>query len=226
MAGIEIENTVGADVYDNEATNNAGGMLIFALPGTEMKQKEGRQCRVFNNKLYKNNHANFAKEGNIVATVPPGSGLIIMANDEVEVFKNEIADNDTANISIICYLVNQKKYDDPAYDPYCEGVYIHDNKLTGGGEKPGGDFAQLMSPLGLQKLPDIVWDGWVDEKKLVDGKLPQHMGIYFKNNGDADFVNIDVAKLLANEVPDVKTDMKEHEGELPPLGEIKIPGVN
>lgn len=36
VAGIEIENTVGADVYDNEATNNAGGMLIFALPGTEM----------------------------------------------------------------------------------------------------------------------------------------------------------------------------------------------
>ncbi|MBL9122305.1 MAG: right-handed parallel beta-helix repeat-containing protein [Planctomycetaceae bacterium] len=226
VAGIEIENTVGADVYENDCTNNTGGMLVFALPGTEMKQKEGRQCRVYNNKLYKNNHPNFAKEGNIVATVPPGSGLIIMANDEVEVFKNEIADNDTANISIICYLINQKKYDDPAYDPYCEGVYIHDNVLTGGGQNPGGDFAQLMSPLGLQKLPDIVWDGMVDQKKLVDGKLPKEMGIYFKNNGDADFVNLDIEKLLNNEQPNVSDDMSPHDGELPPLGEVKIPGVN
>lgn len=225
VAGIEIENTVGADVYDNESTNNTGGLLVFALPGVKMEKKDGRQCRVFNNKLYKNNHPNFAKEGNIVATVPPGTGLLIMANDEVEVFNNEISDNDTTNISIVSYLINRIKYDDPAYDPYCEGIYIHDNKLSGGGENPGGDFALVVSGLGLRKLPDIMWDGIVDEKKLVDGKLPPEKRIYFKNNGDADFVNIDGPSILTDSPPNVSTDMAPHEGELPPLSPIKLPGV-
>lgn len=225
VAGIEIENVIGADVYDNVATENTGGMLVFALPGAEMKQKEGRQCRVYNNKLIKNNHPNFGKEGNIVAEVPPGTGLMIMANDEVEVFDNEIADNDTTNISIVSYLITERKFDDPGYDPYCEGIYIHDNKLTGGGEKPGGRLEQLITLLGLEKLPDIIWDGVIDEKKMVDGALPPHLRIYFKNNGDADFMNLDGRKILNQEAPEVSTDMAPHDGELPRLGEIRIPGV-
>src|SRR5262249_40994957 len=31
VAGIEIENCTDADVYDNLATNNAGGLLVFDL---------------------------------------------------------------------------------------------------------------------------------------------------------------------------------------------------
>lgn len=226
VAGIEIENTIGADVYDNEATNNTGGMLVFALPGAEMKQKDGRQCRVFRNKLYKNNHANFAKEGNIVASVPPGTGLMIMANDEVEVFENEISDNDTSNIAIISYLITQKQYDDPEYDPYCEGIFIYNNKFAGGGQQPGGEFAQIISLMSLPKLPDIVWDGIVDEEKLVDGELPEHMRIYIKDNGKAEFINLDLGKFLAGDTPDPSTDIKAHAGELPKLSPIVIPGVD
>ncbi|MBM7093302.1 right-handed parallel beta-helix repeat-containing protein, partial [Streptomyces sp. S12] len=32
VAGIEIENTVNADVHDNIATNNTGGILVFNMP--------------------------------------------------------------------------------------------------------------------------------------------------------------------------------------------------
>src|SRR5262249_54744756 len=32
VAGIEIENCDDADVYDNTATDNAGGLLVFDLP--------------------------------------------------------------------------------------------------------------------------------------------------------------------------------------------------
>ena len=31
VAGIEIENTVDAHVYENVATNNTGGILVFNL---------------------------------------------------------------------------------------------------------------------------------------------------------------------------------------------------
>src|SRR5579872_1916921 len=37
VAGIEIENSEAADVYDNVATNNAGGLLVFALPDLPVK---------------------------------------------------------------------------------------------------------------------------------------------------------------------------------------------
>ena len=61
VAGIEIENSFGADVYDNEATNNTGGILVFSLP--EMPVKNGRDARVFRNKIHGNNHPNFGLEG-------------------------------------------------------------------------------------------------------------------------------------------------------------------
>lgn len=69
VAGIEIENTVGADVYENEATNNTGGILVFSLPGLQLKI--GSHTRVFKNRLHDNNHPNFAHQGAMVASVPP-----------------------------------------------------------------------------------------------------------------------------------------------------------
>src|SRR5262245_63422060 len=46
VAGIEIENCIDAEAYDNVATNNAGGLLVFDLPG--LQQKNGKRVRVFN----------------------------------------------------------------------------------------------------------------------------------------------------------------------------------
>ena len=93
VAGIEIENSTRADVFDNLATDNSGGILVFALP--DLPKKDGRHCRVFRNQVLANNHANFAPKGNTVATVPPGTGIMIMATDQVEVFDNAIEQNQT-----------------------------------------------------------------------------------------------------------------------------------
>ena len=49
VAGIEIENSYGADVYDNDATKNAGGILIFDLPG--LPKQGGHGVRVFKNRV-------------------------------------------------------------------------------------------------------------------------------------------------------------------------------
>ena len=66
MAGIEIENSTRADVYDNLATDNSGGILVFTMP--DLPKKDGRHCRVFRNRVLANNHENFAPKGNTVAT--------------------------------------------------------------------------------------------------------------------------------------------------------------
>ena len=136
VAGIEIENSTRADVYENVATDNSGGILVFTMP--DLPTKDGRHCRVYNNKVIANNHENFAPKGNIVATVPPGTGIMIMANDQVEVFDNTIENNQTSGLSIVSYLITDKPMKDDKYDPFCESIHIHDNRFSGNGEQARG----------------------------------------------------------------------------------------
>src|SRR3546814_1347616 len=65
VAGIEIENCYDADVHDNVATKNSGGILVFDLPS--LPQQGGHNVRVFDNMVHDNSTPNFAPKGNIVA---------------------------------------------------------------------------------------------------------------------------------------------------------------
>jgi len=224
VAGIEIENTVGADVYDNVATNNTGGILVFSLP--ELPKKTGTNTRVYNNKIFENNHENFAKEGNIVATIPPGTGMLIMANKNVHVYDNEFRDNNTSNVSIVSYLATQRPFNDPEYSPYAEGIYLHENTFSGGGSDPKGEIGLLFKGLFPgEEVPDIVYDGIVDESKKVDGELPAEVRLYVSNNEDADFANINLSEFLKTSTPNVSRDLAPHEGSLPELPPITIEGI-
>lgn len=127
VAGIEIENTTNADVFDNEAFDNTGGILVFDLPGLT---KYGNNCRIFNNNVHDNERTNFAPEGNIVASVPTGTGIMLMSTENVEIFNNTLTNNSFANILVVSYLVFRPQPDDPNYNPFPTGVSIHDNDYT------------------------------------------------------------------------------------------------
>src|SRR5580704_3161276 len=127
VAGIEIENSESADVYENVATLNAGGLLVFSLP--DLPVKGSHSTRVFNNQVYANNTQNFAAKGNLVAKVPTGTGIIVMATHQAEVFKNQIHDNNTVNVSIISYLSTGNPVNDPTYDPFATEISVHDNQI-------------------------------------------------------------------------------------------------
>jgi parallel beta-helix repeat protein len=88
VTGIEIENTLNADVYDNIVTNNTGGVLVFDLPGLNLVN--GGHVRVFKNQIVENNHVNFAPLGTMVTDVPSGTGVMLLATDHVEIFDNDI----------------------------------------------------------------------------------------------------------------------------------------
>lgn len=81
VAGIEIENSTHADVHDNTATANTGGILVFNLPGLQLKNGAG--TRVYNNMVFANNTPNFAPSGNIVGLVPTGTGIAVLAAHHV-----------------------------------------------------------------------------------------------------------------------------------------------
>ncbi|MEX0965126.1 MAG: parallel beta-helix domain-containing protein [Pseudohongiellaceae bacterium] len=169
VAGIEIENSTYADVYDNIATNNTGGILVFDLPNLPVQG--GQATRVFNNDIYENNTDNFAPEGNIVGNVPPGTGLLILANDNIEVFGNRFRDNKSVNIMVYSFALGGRTIEDSNYDPYPEQIYIHDNEYSGGGTVPGHAALKAWHAVSGLNSPNIVWGGLVkpggDDENII-----------------------------------------------------------
>ena len=154
VAGIEIENSMNADVHDNVARKNAGGILVFDLPN--LPQMGGHSTRVFANRIVDNDTPNFASKGNTVAEVPTGTGVMVMANRDVHVFNNEIANNGTAAVMIVAY---KKSFASPGYNPLPRDVVVRDNRISnvgGAPSFPGG--AELAAAVG-GRLPPVVWDG-------------------------------------------------------------------
>ena len=154
VAGIEIENSMNADVHDNLSTHNAGGILVFDLPN--LPQMGGHSTRVFHNKVVQNDTKNFAKKGAIVGDVPTGTGVMVMANRDIHVFDNEIDQNQTAAVMVVSYT---QAYDDLTYNPLPRDIAVHDNRIGKNGwapQFPGGDvIAKAMGGT----IPPVVWDG-------------------------------------------------------------------
>ena len=107
---------------------------------------------------FENNTPNFAPAGNIVAGVPTGTGLMVLANDKVEVFGNTFRDNNTSQITMISYntaalLGGLEVPDLPEFDPFSESLWIHDNTYIGGGTMPDPDVAFLLGILMRRHHP-------------------------------------------------------------------------
>lgn len=219
VAGIEIENCYRADVYNNLATKNAGGLLVFDLPN--LPQQGGHNVRFFNNMSVDNDTKNFAPEGNIVGLVPTGTGLMIMANRNVEVFNNIFHGNGTANISISSYSGKgaEARKISPDYNPNPDSIHIHHNTFSNGGYKPMGMFGKMMqAAAGTESLPDIVWDGVVAE-----GKSPGDIKLSIHNNGTADFVNLDVSNFEKDpKSAKPSRDLTPYAEPLPPVPAVQL----
>lgn len=154
VAGIEIENSRHAEVHDNLATHNTGGILVFDLPN--LPKEGGGDVSVFRNHVVDNDQVNFAPKGNIVATVRKGTGVLIMANDNVHVYDNDLSGNATSNIMLISY---RNAFTDPHYNPLPRRIMISGNRHGRAGfapQLPGGD--QLAAAFG-GSIPPVMWDG-------------------------------------------------------------------
>jgi parallel beta-helix repeat protein len=222
VAGIEIENTINADVYENVATGNTGGILVFNMPNLS---QPGHSTRVFKNKVFKNNVSNFAAKGAAVASVPSGAGVVVNSNSKVEIFDNDIADNKTANLIISAYFSTNyfnKPGIDPNYDPYPRAIFVYDNRFVGGGDSPDGlelkTLKVAMSGINGH-FPDILWDGYRDEKNLVGGAPPANERICVRN-GNATVLNADGPHKYKNP----STDMASFQCELAKLPAVELPG--
>jgi hypothetical protein len=154
--------------------------------------------------------------------MPAGSGVLVNSNDKVEIFDNDIGDHRTANVIVSSYF--STGYTDLStaedFDPYPEAIHIHGNRFGPAGDSP--DNLELkalkLTQFGLNgRLPDILWDGYVNPDKLVDGKLPSELAICI-DNGDAGIVNVDGPGGYKN----ISTEIEPHRCELPRLPAVEL----
>ena len=216
VAGIEIENSYYADVYDNIASHNTGGILVFDLP--DLPQQGGHHVRVFRNKAVDNDTDNFAPEGNIVGEVPRGTGIIIQANSDVEVFDNDISGNGTVNLSIVTYSAETE---DENYYPHPKSIQVHGNRFGDGGFDPDVDkaIAGILYELSEGNMPDIFWDGILPLSQMIFGQ-PEEEKLVLSNNGEASFLALKPIKYMLS-LPNVTTtDTQPYDGEIKPLSAV------
>jgi parallel beta-helix repeat protein len=193
VAGIEIENSINAEVYENEATENTGGVLVFDLP--DLVLKKGGNTKVYKNNIHHNNFPNFAPKGNIVAKVPDGTGVLILAANHVEIFDNQIINNKSMGVGVISYFTTENPIKDKEYYPYSQAVIIRDNhfereKVKATGRGRFGQIYRFKLRFG-KNVPHILWDG------IVDNKNPNPV-ICIKNNKNESFANMDVEHNFKN----------------------------
>lgn len=233
--GFEVENTLNADVYDNVMTHNTGGIGVFNLPN--LPRQGGKHVRVFANRIVDNNTPNFApKSLGAIYNLPTGTGIYVMAIQDVEVFGNKIQGNNSLNVFLIHFKtgvgdsvettaespITQQifKPEDKRYYPFTRQVYFHDNEISGGGKSPDSRIAvlhDLAAALG-GSLPDILYDG------LTDPAWPRKNAgnpgeICLVNNGPATFLNFDAEGAMKHPVKEIA----RYGCALPPLAAVSIP---
>lgn len=210
VAGCEIENTSHASVYDNEFFGNTAGFLIFDLPGLS---KRGGYVKAYHNYIHDNNIKNFAKSGSFgtlwgVGNASPGSGVIILAASNIELYDNRILNNNSCSITIASgFAVDDKAAEkiSDSYFPISQHIRIHDNTMEMGNAFPAPAYEHHIGKLLVaieqklnaqdtsrrnKRIPFIMYDG-ASTNLLNNGIKPNPDSICIAQRGDNVFVNAD-----------------------------------
>jgi parallel beta-helix repeat protein len=206
VAGIESENSRWVEIYGNEAYDNTGGLLVFDLPGLT---SYGHTTRIYKNRIHDNNHENFATKGNIVASIPPGTGILILATHHLEMSDNDIINNRSIGVGIISYelvaamnkgeqeqegaiggvqTVDNRYKEDSLYNAYPYQISIHNNRFENSFWFPSfqNELGKLFVVKSFMHPPDIVYDGIPDPAR-------SRAEICVRENGEVVFMNLDAA---------------------------------
>lgn len=223
VAGIESENSRWVEIYGNEAYENTGGLLVFDLPGLT---QYGHSTKMYNNNIHDNNHENFAAKGNIVASIPPGTGIMILATHNLEMTENKIINNKTVGVGIISYelvvalnegeqeqasaiggvqTTNNNYKTDSLYNPYPYQIFVHKNVFENDYWFPslGHDIGKLFCVKSFLNPPDIAYDGIADPDR-------SDAQICARDNGDIVAMNLDAA----NDFEGLSKDMAKFDCEV------------
>lgn len=187
VAGIEIENSRHAIVENNYVHNNTGGLLAFVTPGLPIKDTVDVIFR--NNFVVGNNHPNFGAPGSTVAGIPAGTGILVMAADDVVIENNIISDNKVAGVIITDHANAANITADPESEPNSDRVKILDNVMLRNGYdtiKEGKALLLAEGKVGEKNL-DIVRVGPSPGSCIVNRH--QYVTVGVNDFAECDFTN-------------------------------------
>jgi len=215
VAGIEIENSRHAIVENNYVHNNTGGILAFITPGLPVKTTYDVILR--NNFVVNNNTANFGAPGSTVAGIPAGTGILIMAADEVVVEGNIISGNKTAGIIITDHQNAPNTTIDPESDPAPDKVMILDNLMLNNGYDTIDEAKALMLTEFKQGNPDIVRVGVSRDSCIINRHRYVTVGV--NDWKECEFTNTDaVDSYILDEPVPARVIQPEERGKIAYLG--------
>lgn len=133
-----------------------------------LNKKDSNKVLVHDNNVHDNNHENFGDPNTVVSAVPPGTGVIVVGADDVEIRDNTITGNNSAGVLVVSYqlmaaLVPGAK-PDPNTDPDPERLSIHSNTFDKNGAMP----ASALELIGIKPLENVLWDG-IDKSGMPEG---------------------------------------------------------
>ncbi|MBS0612227.1 MAG: right-handed parallel beta-helix repeat-containing protein [Proteobacteria bacterium] len=175
VAGIEAENSRHVIIEHNLAYDNAGGILTFITPGLPIKTAFDVVIR--GNFVVANNHKNFGAPGSIVSGVPSGTGIIVMAADDVIIENNLIRDNKNAGIIVSDHKSFANITPDPESDPNPDRVQVLRNLFADNGTDPIKEIKALMLAALTREGPDLVAVGGGSGSCVADRDAIKWLGI-------------------------------------------------
>ena len=140
---------------------------------------------MFRNQVVDNDTPNFAPPGNIVASVPTGTGILMMANRNVHVFENTIDENETAHVMVVRY---SHEFEDANYNPLPRDIVDPRQHLWRRRQRSAGQAVRRSAPALGGKLPPIVWDGVT--KYGEKGDKTEEVRIAVREKPEVGFINL------------------------------------
>ncbi len=198
VAGIEIENSRHAVVENNYVHNNAGGILAFITPGLPIKTTFDVIIR--NNFIVGNNHKNFGAPGSTVSGIPAGTGILIMAADDVIIEGNIISDNKTIGILITDHGHASNVTVDPESEPNADRIMILNNTMINNGYDTLDEIKAIMLTEFKAGAPDIGRVGPSEGSCIINRHRYVTVGV--DDFSECEFTNTaDIANYLLEPVP-------------------------
>ncbi len=188
VAGIEIENSRHAIVESNFVYHNTGGVLAFITPGLPIKTTYDVIIR--NNWISDNNTPNFGAPGSTVGGIPAGTGIMIMAADDVVIEGNIITNNKTVGIMAVDHNTASQLTNvtvDPESDPNSDGLKILNNTMHNNGYDTIDEIRALMLVDMKTGNPDIFAVGPSKDSCIINRHRYVHSGI--DEFAECDFTN-------------------------------------
>ncbi|MEP1471182.1 MAG: parallel beta-helix domain-containing protein [Halieaceae bacterium] len=185
VAGIEIENSRHALVEGNYVYNNTGGILAFITPGLPIKTCGDVLIR--NNFVVNNNHENFAIPGSLVSNIPKGTGVLVMACDDVVVEGNIISGNESIGITFTDFSLASSASNDPDSDPNPNRPKILNNIMINNGQNPAPLVRAALAAYMVTSGLDIVDTVGLDDGCILNPERFRTLGL--DKYGECDFAN-------------------------------------